>query len=108
MLMFDFRAVCLPYCIDRLEDGRHVVLNRRYKPLGFITLDHVIYDEYPIASEIIGLDDKLATKLSWNGNSSLQRIYLYNDDTNPITNEENMNAYLERLKILATLKMKRR
>lgn len=104
----DFRAVYLPYCIDRLEDGRYVVLNRTYKPLGFITHDHIKYEEFPIAAEIKGIGPAVAAKLSWNASSNLDRIYLYNDGCNPMTSDANMKAYLERLKILAKLRLKHR
>ncbi len=50
----DFRCVHLPYCIKRLPDGRHVVLNRDYKPLGFKTREHVEYESYPIAVKLKG------------------------------------------------------
>lgn len=102
----DFRAVYMPYCIDRMKDGKYVVLNRTYRPLGFITHDHIRYDEYPIAAEFTKLGEKTAAKLSWNGNTDLSRIYLYNDSTNPLRSDENMANYLERLKILAKLKIK--
>lgn len=102
----DFRAVYLPYCLQRLEDGRHVVLNRAYKPLGFLSKDHVVYEEYPVAVEIKGIGPAVAAKLSWKGDSNIDTIYLYNDETNPINSDANMDAYLERLRILAKLKLK--
>lgn len=102
----DFRAVYMPYCIDKMPDGKYVVLNRTYKPIGFITHDHIKYDEYPIAAEFVGLNESTAAKLSWNGSQDLSRIYLYNDGTNPLLNDENMTKYLDRLKILSKLKIK--
>ena len=44
----DFRSVHLPYCIKRLPNGNHVVLNRDYKNLGFRTSAHLEYEAYPI------------------------------------------------------------
>lgn len=41
--MTDFRASYLPYCLIRQADGRYAVVNRRYKPLGYITSDWVDY-----------------------------------------------------------------
>jgi hypothetical protein len=31
----DFRAMFFPYCLQKQKDGRYVVLNREYKPVGF-------------------------------------------------------------------------
>lgn len=44
----DFSAVFLPYCLQKQSDGQYVVLNRQYKKLGFKTLEHIDYEEYPI------------------------------------------------------------
>ncbi|SFM56396.1 hypothetical protein [Nitrosomonas communis] len=102
----DFRAVYLPYCIDRMKDGKYVVLNRTYKPLGFITSDILEYQAYPISAEIQGITPTVAAKLSWKGDSNVERIYLYNDGCIPTESDANMDAYLDRLKILAKLKLK--
>ena len=102
----DFRSVYLPYCLQKLEDGRYVVLNRAYKPLGFLSQEHVVYEEFPIAAEIKGIGPAVAAKLSWKGDTDVDRIYLYNDGTNPVSSEANMDAYLDKLRILAKLKLK--
>lgn len=34
-----FRQLFLIYCLDRLEDGSYVALNRRYKPVGFASTE---------------------------------------------------------------------
>jgi hypothetical protein len=34
MALDDFRAVFLPYCLEKRNGGRYVVLNREYKPVG--------------------------------------------------------------------------
>ena len=38
-------AVYMPYCLQRQEDERYAILNREYKPLGFITKDWIKYDD---------------------------------------------------------------
>jgi len=48
------RAIFLPYCIQRLEDGRYVVLNRNYKPLGFRTTEFLRYEDYHNLCEVQG------------------------------------------------------
>jgi hypothetical protein len=88
------RAIFLPYCIQRLEDGRHVVLNRNYKPLGFTTEDFVTYEDYPIGVTFKGLTPKKAAQISYRGSADLDTIYLYNDGCNPDESAANMKAYL--------------
>jgi hypothetical protein len=99
------RAVHLPYVIKRLEDGRYVVLNREYKPLGFKTKDRVNYTDYPIAVTFKGLTAKVAAKLSHNGSDDLDKIALYNDGCIPTDSAENMIAYVRRIALLANLEI---
>ncbi len=37
----DFRAISLPYVLQRQEDGSYLVLNRKYKAIGFLTGERV-------------------------------------------------------------------
>jgi hypothetical protein len=101
--MSDFRSVFLPYCLDRQPDGRYVVLNRKYKPVGFLTKDHIEYSDYPICVKFKGLGEITAAKISFNGDSNMDRIYLYNDGCIPTNSSEYMADYLRRLEILAKL-----
>ena len=105
MPLNDFRSVHLPYCLKRLPDGRYVVLNREYKPLGFKTSAQVHYEEYPIAVKFKGLTQKVAAKLSYKGSEDLDSIFLYNDGCIPTRSAQNMQDYLHRLEILAKLKL---
>ena len=95
----------LPYCLQRLDDGRYVVLNRDYKPLGFHTRDHVDYVAYPIAVKLKGLTERVASTLAHNGSGALDKIYLYDDGSVPTASTANMSAYMERLAILAKLQI---
>jgi hypothetical protein len=106
MALNDFRAVFLPYCLDKQSDGRYVVLNREYKPIGFKTRENIKYEDYPICVELKGIGPVTAAKLSFEGDPNTDRIYLYNDGCVPTQSAEHMKNYLERLKILAKLKVK--
>ncbi|WP_198805938.1 hypothetical protein [Leptolyngbya sp. BL0902] len=105
MALNDFRSVFFPYCLEKQPDGRYVVLNREYKPLGFKTRKYITYEEYPICVELKGLGPARAEKLSCHGDPNMDVIYLYDDSCVPTKSAEHMNNYLERLKILAKLKV---
>ena len=97
----DFRSIYMPYCIQQISDGRHVVLNRKYKPLGVTSNAWVEYQNYAVKFK--GLTAKKAAKLSWEGSEDLARIFLYNDGCVPTENAEKMKAYQARLAILGKL-----
>lgn len=104
MPLRDFRSVHLPYCLKRQDDGKYIVLNREYNPLGFVVKQDYHCDDYPIAVKIKGLTALKASKISHNGSDDLDEIFLYNDACLPDASDENMQAYFERLAILAKLK----
>lgn len=101
--MSDFRAIYLPYCIQKNEDGSWLVLNRQYKPVGFNTDDHLTYDRFPVSAKFKGLGPAKLAKLSYTGNVEGTRVYLYNDGSNPLLSAANMKAYLAKLETLAKL-----
>lgn len=103
----NFLSVYLPYCLERLDDGRHMVVNRECKPIGFFTETPVEDREsYPVASFIVGLTPEVAASLSWKGSRDTDAIYLYADECCPKKSEAHMDSYLKKLKILANLKLK--
>jgi len=100
--MHDVRYLCFPYCLKRQSGGRYVVLNRRYKPIGFDTHTHVDYEAYPITIKL-RMTRKTAAALSCNGSEAVDMIYLYNDACIPTRSATFMAAYLERLARFAKL-----
>jgi len=105
MPLNDFRSAYLPYCLDKQEDGSYAVLNREYKPLGFITKEFVTYSDYPVTVNLKGLTVNKAEQLSATGSNDTNRIYLYNDSTIPTDSKKNMDQYLSRLATLSKLKI---
>jgi hypothetical protein len=105
MPLHDCRSVHLPYCLKRLPDGRYVVLNREYKPLGFQTQEWIEYEQYPIAVTLKRFGPKTAARISWKGSPDLAWIYLYDDGCYPTASAADMQAYLKRLAILAKLEV---
>ncbi len=103
--MTDFRKVHLPYCIKRLEDGSYVVLNRDKKPIGFTSKGHIDYGAFPVAVKFRRLTGKTAARLSWNASPDTDAIFLYNDGCIPTLGPAHMRRYLEKLSVLAKLKL---
>jgi hypothetical protein len=90
----DIRRQFFPYCLQRLSDGRYILLNRYYKPLGLPrTTPWVDYDKHPSGVKI-RITAAIAKKLSWQGDShtNVDVIYLYRDG-----DILHNGAYLERL-----------
>ena len=104
MPLGDFLSVYLPYCLKKQDDGNFLVLNRRYKPLGFNSLERFNYEDYPIASKIKGLTARSIQKLAYNGIMTEGAIYLYDGSLKNIS-KALMKDYLERLEILAACKI---
>lgn len=97
-----YRATHLIYCLELLECGRYVALNRNYKPIGFLTDDHVNFAEYPVLLDV-RITAGMAARISYKGDDSTARIYLYNDGCVPMPGEKSWSTYCERLGVLARL-----
>ncbi len=103
---YSFRRVFLPYCLKRLADGRYIVLNRQYKPLGVRSSEHVVYEDHPTAGRI-EITPEQAVGLSWDGSNDLDLIRLYNGESVDAVdgNTEHLKAYQLRLERLMHLKV---
>jgi hypothetical protein len=99
------RHIYFPYCLERLEDGRYIVLNRNYKPLGDPRRDWVVYEDHPSAQHLKGLTAAKAKAMSYKESPDLDKIYLYNDGCVPTGSAENWAAYSKRLHVLAKLQI---
>jgi hypothetical protein len=102
----DFSAVYFPYCIQKQSDGSWVVLNRKYKPVGFNTSEYIEYEKFPVSAMLQGIGPAVAKKLSCDEESG-ERIYLYDDGCMPTASKTNMESYLKKLQILAKLGLTR-
>ena len=98
----DFRQVFLIYCLDKMPDGSYVALNRRYKPVGLTSVDWVEYEKFPVRFKFKrALSAKQIAALSCHGDTTSQRIYLYNDGSVPTASASNWSIYAKRLERLA-------
>lgn len=105
MLAETLRQTHFPYCLQRQEDGRYVITNRSYKPIGFLMHEWATYSDYPVAVRLPGLTPELAAQLDHRGRDDLEAIYLYGDGTNPSLGKAELAAYFTRLGLLMSLEI---
>lgn len=103
--MDELRRTHMPYCIQKLADGRYIVLNRKYKPLGIQSEEWVTYETHPSAVSI-NITSARAIKLDCEARENVECIYLYNDGCIPTHGAAHMKAYLNRLAMLMKIKIK--
>jgi hypothetical protein len=89
----------LPYCLERVESGRFILLNRDYKPIGSSAKVPV----HEALVEIAGLTPKTAASISVTGDPDCDRIYLFNDGSAPWLGHRELLAYERRLARLLEL-----
>ena len=113
----NFLEINMPYGIEKNTKGEWFAFNRLYSPIGwnksnngahYLSDDsHIkipIWTKYENATEIIlkQLLDKISAE-QYDSNGLINKIYLYDDGTNPTIHSEYWNTYLEKLKILSKL-----
>ncbi len=94
--------IFMPYCLQRLDSGKWVVLNRNYKPLGYTKEEWVEYEQYAVPLKISVTEKK---KISFDRTTG-DTIWLYNDGCVPTSSSEDMQAYSKRLEVLSKLSIK--
>lgn len=102
----DFFRVNMPYGMKKREDGKWMLFNRHYKPLGYtcyIDEKDEFYHRYP------DLNEQLLKKLSIDKDDVTRRdkIWFYDDATNPsgLTLDKDLwEEYQAKLALLANLK----
>lgn len=98
----DFRLLFLVYCLQRQPDGTYAALNRRYKPVGFVSTEWVDYQSFPVCFKFKrALSERQIVALSCKGDASPECIYLYNDSCIPTASDAHWRAYSDRLQRLA-------
>ena len=85
----------LPYCAHETDDGHHLLVNRRYKPVGQISKEWANYQDFQHL--FVQLSDKQLQMLSPYGAS---KGYLFADGSAPWSSRRKAENYLERLKML--------
>ena len=99
----DYFRMFMPYCIKQIEDGRHVVLNRFYKPLGHPSGVWVVYEDYAVdISPKVG--SKRMEKIAVKADDGI--AFFYDSSCHPLLSAKYMNAYLQRLSALKKFKVR--
>lgn len=97
------RRVFMPYCLKRLADGRYILLNRLYAPIGTMLRDQMDFTSHPGALHIHDMTPAKAKSMSHDGNENMNEIYLFADIHLPTNSSKDWNAYSERLRLLMDL-----
>ena len=97
------RQIIFPYGMEKNSDGSWTFFNRKYKPVGTNTSEWSEWDDPKHKLSLKGLGPVTLAKLDVDGTGAGNRIYFYNDATNPENSDENMDAYLKKLRILINL-----
>ena len=94
----DFREVFLVYCLQRQQDGSYLALNRRYVPVGSVSVEWVDYEGVTDRFKFKrGLTARQIAALSHNANTAPEAMYLYDDGCVPTSSAAAWEKYAERL-----------
>lgn len=106
----EFRKLWLPYCVKKMNDqiGGWIVLNRKYKPLGFRLDLWACYENVPRFQRIRSIPLPQQRKIfhgslihgPWLPN---EMIWLYHDGCIPTRSLTNWDSYQSRLRVLSSL-----
>lgn len=121
MALTDFFRINLPYGIARDSKGRWFAFNREYLPLGWnervntpvdINSDDA-FENVPIHTEYGKVTEKKLLEIAGNEkfverdiDGKINRIYLYNDRTNPQSSNEYWKDYFSKIKLLSRFEIK--
>ena len=95
-----------PYCIRKTRRGWFQILSREHSQTSLSSEKDLSKeeDQYEIDLEIT---PDIATRLSWDGDSCTDVIYLYRDGYCRADVPDHLHAYLNRLALLAQLRLQR-
>lgn len=96
-----------PYGMHKNPDGSWTFFNRHYKTLGTITEEWSEWDDPRHKLRLKGLGPSTLAKIDHDGKGVGDRIYFYDDGSNPENSPADMRAYLEKLRILLGLQVQR-
>ncbi|WP_373060293.1 hypothetical protein [Zunongwangia sp. H14] len=112
MALTDFFRINFPYGLKKNNNNEWFVFNREYMPLGWNSKDkqesihkEMPYSEFPVYTKYKGLTENAIEKIikdkdriQRNDENEIVRIFFYNDKTNPKSNPEYWNDYIDIIK----------
>ena len=104
--MPDIREAMFPYGMAKNPDGSWTFFNRKYKPLGVVGGDWADWDDSRHKIHLTGVSSAILAKLDHKEEGLGDRVYFYDDASNPAQSASNLNGYFEKLKILIRLQEK--
>ena len=114
-MLSNFFSINLPYGLIRNNKGEWTAFNREYVPLGFNQKQGENIDDSFIYTRYKGLSESVLLKIAENGEESVSRdedgkiyrVWLYDDQTNPMSQRGTKNIYWqkywEKLEVLSKL-----
>ncbi len=121
MALNDFFRVNFPFGICQYKENFWYAYNREFLPLGFSTfevdrsnLNDEFFGRYPLLTQYEGITDKFLLKIAGSehfihrhDDGTVERVYLYNDGSNPQSSPEYWKEYNQKIKLLSSLIVKR-
>src|SRR5215831_17480923 len=86
------------YCAHKCRDGKYILLDRFYKPVGWIGDVWADYEAWP-RRFAVQITPQMAAKMSYKGSDDVDRIWFFNDSCPPWRDDKNRKAYLKRLEL---------
>jgi len=119
MALLNFFDINMPYGIVKDTKGKWLAFNREYTPigwnkhhLGLDISDDDSYQDLPIRTKYKSSMDTFLKQLiddsngvEYDTNGKINKIWFYNDRTNPMNDDIYWDMYLKKIKILSQLKI---
>jgi len=117
MALTDFFRINLPYGLKRNDENEWFCFNREYLPLGWNSKDNQesihkenTYETMPLYTKYKGLTEnkilkiiKEPSSIQRDENGIINRVFFYNDETNPKSSPKHWNDYFEIIKQFSQL-----
>lgn len=114
-MLTDFFRINMPYGMKKNAEGEWMFFNREYVPLGWNSTESHHKSEFgdffsalPVYTNYKGLTESKLEKLAWgvegvqrNQKGEIDRVFFYNDRTNPMNDSKYWPDYIERIKALS-------
>lgn len=124
-MLSDFFRINLPYGFAKNANGEWMAFNREYRPIGYNEssekglpgqsyLDLPVYTKYQRVTEKLLLelvDDDDSGAIQRNDKGEIEKVFLYNDGTNPVNQSSDKpklwENYFKKLQKLSKLKIEK-